>query len=127
MIQTTLLQNLFQEEIYKIDPKLLVVIDKEWSEISTDECVLLEKILKALKLTLASVQILTRPEFLPNDFRAFAPANVIAFGSKLKNSEKMYEGIQIDGTTVVVADALDHLDEAKKRNLWLTLRQVFQN
>jgi hypothetical protein len=123
----TLLQNLFQEEIYKIDPKTLVVIDKEWSEISTDECILLEKILKALKLTLASVQILSRSEFLPNDFRAFAPANIIAFGSKLKNSEKMYEGIQIEGTTIVVADALDQLDEAKKRNLWLTLKQVFQS
>lgn len=127
MSYTTLLQNLFQEEIYKINSKLLVVINKEWSEISTDECILLEKILKALKLNLASVQILAKPEFLPNDFRAFAPAKIIAFGSKLKNSQKMYEGIQIEETTVVVADALDQLDEVKKRNLWLTLRQVFQN
>ena len=127
MTQTSLLQNLYQEEIYKIAPKLLIVIDKQWSEVSIDEIVLLEKILKALKLTLASVQVLTRSEFLPQDFQAFAPDHVIGFGSKLKNSERMYEAIQTDGITVVVADALDRLDEVKKRNLWATLRQVFQN
>ena len=127
MTQTSLLQNLYQEEIYKIAPKLLIVIDKQWSEVSIDEIVLLEKILKALKLTLASVQVLTRSEFLPQDFQAFAPDHVIGFGSKLENSERMYEAIQTDGITVVVADALDRLDEVKKRNLWATLRQVFQN
>ena len=127
MTQTSLLQNLYQEEIYKIAPKLLIVIDKQWSEVSIDEIDLLEKILKALKLTLASVQVLTRSEFLPQDFQAFAPDHVIGFGSKLENSERMYEAIQTDGITVVVADALDRLDEVKKRNLWATLRQVFQN
>lgn len=127
MTPTSLLQNLYQEEIYKIDPKVLIVIDKKWSEVSIDEIVLLEKILKALKLTLASVQILTRSEFFPEDFQAFAPEYIIGFGSKLKNSEKMYEAIQIDGATIVVADTLDLLDEVKKRNLWIALRQVFQD
>ena len=127
MTPTSLLQNLYQEEIYKIDPKLLIVIDKKWSEVSTEETSLLEKILKALKLTLASVQILTRSEFLPEDFQAFAPDHIISFGTKLKNSEKMYEAIRMDGATIVVADSLDLLDEVKKRNLWITLRQVFQN
>ena len=127
MTQTSLLQNLYQEEIYKIAPKLLIIIDKQWSEVSIDEIILLEKILKALKLTLASVQILTRSKFLPNDFQAFTPDYILAFGSKLKDSERMYEAIQTAGTTVVLADALHLLDDAKKRNLWLTLRQVFQN
>jgi len=127
MTRTSLLQHLYQEEIYNIAPKLLIVIDKQWSEVSIDETILLEKIVKALKLTLASVQILTRSEFLPLDFQAFAPDYIIAFGSKLKNSGRLYEAIQTDGATVVVADALDRLDEVKKRNLWITLRQVFQN
>jgi DNA polymerase III psi subunit len=127
MTQTSLLQNLYQEEIYKIPSKLLIVIDKQWAEVSIDETILLEKILKALKLTLASVQILTRSEFLPKDFQAFKPDYILAFGSKLKNSDRTYEAIQTDATTIVVADALDLLDEVKKRNLWATLRQVFQN
>ena len=127
MTKTSLLQNLYQEEIYKIAPKILIVIDKQWSGVSIEETTLLEKILKALKLTLASVQILTRSEFLPEDFQAFSPKYILAFGSKLKMSERMYEAIQTDGITLVVADALDLLDEEKKRNLWLTLRQVFQN
>lgn len=116
---------LYQEEIYKISPKLLIVIDKPWSEVSVDENILLEKILKALKLSVASVQILTSFEFSIEDYRVFAPSFIIAFGSKLKSSNKMYEEVQIDGTTVVVAEALDQLDDVKKRNLWLTLKQLF--
>ena len=127
MTQTSPSQYLYQEEIYKISPKLLIVINKPWSEVSGEENILLEKILKALKLSLASAQILTRSEFLIEDFRVFAPSFIIAFGSKLTNSERMYEGIQIDGTTLVAADALDKLDEVKKRNLWLTLKQLFHN
>ena len=127
MTKTLSTQYLYQEEIYKISPKLLIVINKSWSEVSLEENILLEKILKALKLSLASAQILTRSEFLIEDFRVFAPSFIIAFGSKLTNSEKMYEEIQIDGTTLVVADALDKLDEVNKRNLWVTLRQLFNN
>jgi hypothetical protein len=35
----------------------------------------------------------------------------------------MYEEIQMDGTSIVVADDLDQLDDVRKRNLWLTLRE----
>jgi len=117
-------QYLYQEEIYKINPKFLVVIDKPWPEVTGDEKILLEKILNALKLTLASVQILTRAEFSIEDFRAYSPSFILAFGSKLRNSDTMYNEIKVNETTIVVSDALDQLDETKKRNLWLTLRQV---
>jgi hypothetical protein len=127
MTRTASTQYLYQEEIYKIGPKLLIVIDKPWSEVSGDENILLEKILKALKLSLAAVQIQTTFQFSVEDFKIFSPSFIIAFGSKLKNSDKMYEAIQMDGTTLVAADGLDNLDEVKKRNLWITLRQLFQN
>ncbi len=121
---TSLLQHLYQEEIYRIDPKFLVVIDKPWSEVSGDEKTLLEKILKALKLSLASVQILTASEFSTADFKAYAPSFILAFGSKLRDSETMYSEVKVSGISIVVADALDQLDEAKKRTLWLTLRPL---
>ena len=124
MIQTPF-QYLYPEEIYKISSKVLIVIDKPWSEITGDENILLDKILKALKLSLASVQIQTRPEFSIEDFKIFAPSFILAFGSKLRNSDKMYEELQMDGTPIVVAEALDQLDDVRKRNLWLTLRESF--
>jgi hypothetical protein len=127
MTDIPLFQNLYQEEIYRIKPKVLIVINKPWSEVSEEEITLLEKILKALKLSLASVQIAVRSQFSVEDFMAFSSKFIIAFGSSLKNSEKLYEGIQIDGTTIVAAHALDELDEGRKRNLWLTLKQVFQS
>ena len=124
MIQTPF-QYLYPEEIYKISSKVLIVIDKPWSEITGDENILLDKILKALKLSLASVQIQTRPEFSIEDFKIFAPSFILAFGSKLRNSDKMYEELQMDGTPIVVAEALDHFDDVRKRSLWLTLRESF--
>ena len=124
MIQTPF-QYLYPEEIYKISSKVLIVIDKPWSEITGDENILLDKILKALKLSMASVQIQTRPEFSIEDFKIFAPSFILAFGSKLRNSDKMYEELQMDGTPIVVAEALDQLDDVRKRNLWLTLRESF--
>lgn len=124
MIQTPF-QYLYPEEIYKISSKVLIVIDKPWSEITGDENILLDKILKALKLSLGSVQIQTRPEFSIEDFKIFAPSFILAFGSKLRNSDKMYEELQMDGTPIVVAEALDQLDDVRKRNLWLTLRESF--
>jgi hypothetical protein len=125
MTQTPPLQYLYSEEIYKTTPKLLIVIDKDWTEVTSDEKILLDKILKALKLSLASVQIQTRREFSIGDFKVFTPSFVLAFGSKLKNSDKMYEEVQMDGTSVVVADALDQLNDVLKRNLWLTLKESF--
>jgi hypothetical protein len=123
MTQTPPLQYLYSEEIYKVSPKLLIVIDKPWSNVTNDEKILLDKILKALKQSLASVQIQTRREFSIEDFKVFTPSFVLAFGSKLRNSDKMYEEIQMDGTSIVVADDLDQLDDVRKRNLWLTLRE----
>ena len=127
MTEAHLLPNLYQEEIYRIKPKILIVVNAPWSEVTDDEIILLEKILAASKLTLASVHVICRPEFSVRDFKVFSPPIIVAFGSKLKNSDKVYEALSIEGTTVVVADALHQLDDTRKRNLWATLKQVFHS
>jgi hypothetical protein len=127
MTQTHPLGNLYSEELYNIPPKVLIVISKPWSEIQDDEKTLLGKILGAVKLTLSSVQIINRREFGFNDFHAYGPACIIAFGATLKNSTKKYEKIAGDQTAIVVADELRQLDDVRKRNLWLTLKEVFHS
>ena len=87
--------------------------------------ILLGKILNAVKLSLASVQIITRTGFSLADFKVYSPSAIISFGVPLKNSTKMYEGLLIEGTSVVVSHELGELDDTRKRNLWLTLKQVF--
>ena len=127
MTQTHPLENLYSEELYNLPPKVLIVVSKPWSEIQEDEKTLLGKILGAVKLSLSSVQILNRAEFGAEDFKAYGPACIIAFGATLKNSTKMYEKIAAEKTAIVVADELRQLDEVRKRNLWLTLKEVFHS
>jgi hypothetical protein len=127
MTQTHPLENLYSDELYHLPPKVLIVISKPWSEIQEDEKTLLGKILSAVKLSLSSVQIINRVEFGVDDFHAYGSACIIAFGSTLKNSIKMYEKIMADRTAIVVADELGQLDDIRKRNLWLTLKEVFHS
>ena len=127
MTQTNALENLYSEELYHIPPKILIVISKPWSEIQEDEKTLLGKILNSVKLSLSSVQIVNRAEFGFEDFTTYRPAYIIAFGATLKNSTKMYEKITAERAAIVVADELRQLDELRKRNLWLTLKEVFHS
>src|SRR5688572_21369184 len=127
MTQTHPLENLYSEELYSLPPKVLIVISKPWSQIQEAEKTLLGKILSAVKLSLSSVQIINRAEFVVADFGAFRPNCIVAFGAILKNSTKMYEKIMNEQTAIVVADELHQLDDLRKRNLWLTLKQVFHS
>jgi hypothetical protein len=123
--QTTALENLYQEELYQIPSRVLVVLSKNWEDLSTDEIGVLTKILAAVKLRLDAVQIVTRQEFTMGDFSTFAPVKILAFGAPLKPQANLYEAISFGGTALVVADALHVLDDAKKKALWLALRQMF--
>lgn len=123
--QTSALENLYQEELYQIPSRVLVVLSKNWEELSTDEIGVLTKILAAVKLRLDAVQVVTRKEFTPDDFATFSPVKILAFGALPNPRANAYEALSIGGTSMVVADALHILDDAKKKALWLALRQMF--
>lgn len=126
MSESSPLESLYTEELYSIEGKMLIVISRSWDEITDDEKVLLSKILGAVKLTVASVQIVVKREFSVEDFDLFSPRCIIAFGATLKGSSKKYELIPTDTASVIVADELRQLNDVTKRNLWLALKQVFQ-
>lgn len=118
-------ESLYQEELYALNPKVLVILSKNWDEVSEKEQLLLTKILESVKLTLASVQVITLKEFDINDLRLFDSRQIIAFGSVFKSSAKPYQLLSLQGTSVIQADALEELDELKKKRLWSSLRQMF--
>jgi hypothetical protein len=123
----SILRNLYQEELYRLPGKVIVVISRPWEEITLDDRTLLSKILGSMKLTLASVQIKISQEFSIEDFYPLAPTYIIAFGATLKNSSnKKYEHLSIEDISVILADELNELDDLKKRSLWLSLKQIFQ-
>jgi hypothetical protein len=118
------IESLFQEDLYLLPPRTLVVVEKEWHTYSEAEQLLLSKILGSVKLTLASVQLVTRATFTTDSVAPLNPKQIIAFGAT-SGSLKKYESTQLDGVSVVLADGLDQLDDARKKNLWTALKQMF--
>lgn len=118
-------ESLYQEEIYLVRPRALILIDKPWEHVSQDERVLLAKILGSVKLTLSTVQILHRESASLNELAPFNPERVIAFGTRVSPVHKKYEYLPVDGFHVIASDSLSMLDDAKKKSLWLALRQMF--
>ena len=115
----------YQEELYQIRTRVLVIVGRPWNEISEDDKALLNKILGSVKLTLAKVDVVTLPSFSPQDLSAYGASRMIAFGATLKSSSKLYENITTDQVQVIVAEDFPLLDDAKKKSLWIALKQMF--
>jgi hypothetical protein len=122
---SALAENLYQEDLYQISTGTMIVLSKEWTELRDEDKALLTKILGSVKLNLAVVRIVVRKEFSPEDLAAYSPARIIAFGSVCKSAPAMYQHQSLAGISIISADALDILDDLKKKNLWLALKQMF--
>jgi hypothetical protein len=118
------IESLFQEDLYLIPSRTLVILEKDWHSYNEAEQLLLSKILGSVKLNLASVQLVTRSRFTADSVASYAPKQIIAFGST-SGSLKKYESTQLEGVNVVLADGLDQLDDARKKSLWTALKQMF--
>jgi hypothetical protein len=123
--------DLFQEEVYRLAPRVVVIIDMPWRDVKEAERQLLAKILGAIeiapqtKLSLQAVQIVIQPELnlatLP-----FQPQQVIAF-TRVPKGIPQLEVVTAGSCQVVAAPRLPELitqDDAKKR-LWTALRAQF--
>ena len=123
------IEHLYQEELYNLGPKVLVIIPLPWDTLPEADQLLLSRILGSVKRTLASVQVLTLKEAETDDLHMYRPSTIIAFGSPLKVSGKTiqpYKSFRQDQVVVLQADSLDQLDDSKKKNLWNTLKEMFQ-
>lgn len=125
MSQSNALDSLFQEELYILPSPLLIVLSKPWVELSTEELNTLSRMLNAVKLTLASVHVIVQKDFTLEELSVYSPNRVLAFGAGLKSSSKLYENLSIHGVSVIISESLDQLDDAKKKNLWVALKKMF--
>lgn len=122
----TIFESLYtSEELYAFSPPVLVIVSRPWSEISAEHKSVLARMLVAVKLSLEAVQIVTRQEFTLEELAPYQSRRVIAFGANLKSPAALYQHISQNGTSIIIADSLDQLDDSKKKNLWLALKQMF--
>jgi hypothetical protein len=119
------LESLYQEELYAQRAKVLVILFPDWNNLSEEDQLLLKKILGSVRLDLAAVQIITCQEFTLGDLKAYAPQQIIAFGSIFKGFAAQYQLISHEGISIIQADSLHKLDDPKKKSLWIALKQMF--
>lgn len=118
------LPYLFQEELYSFTTETLVVIPKDWQLYEAEERALLKKILNSVKVDIHAVRVVTLPVVDLEDLHIYSPSRVLIFGSRV-NGSVPYQATSAQAFTVMAADDLSELDDQKKKNLWLALRQMF--
>lgn len=126
MMNATIARTLFTEDLYKLKPRVLVLIPSPWEDVSEGDQLLLSRILSSVKLSLASVQMVHAPSFSIDEASVFGARTILSFGVTIKDVNRRYEATRIGDTDVVVADTIGALDDVNKKNLWTSLRQVFQ-
>jgi len=125
MEEPSVFENLYPEELYLIATSTLILVDKPWHEITDEEKMLLNKILGSVKLSLAMVTVQHRQDTSVNDLLPLNVERLISFGVAVSPVQKRYEFVPVDGVQAIVADGLSDLDDSRKKNLWLALRQMF--
>ena len=118
------ISQLFQEELYHYTTPVIVVLPKAWDEYHHNEHVLLTKILTSVRVDINTVQIISQPSLKLTSLAPFSPSRVLIFGSDTQEDIVSYQPVPAHGFTVIKADDLTQLDDSKKKNLWMALRQM---
>lgn len=119
------LAYIFEEDLYSFSAPMLVVLARAWETYSDDERSLLEKILTSVKIDINAVHIIVEQDLKLEALRLFAPARVLIFGAETDEALAPYQDTAVHGFRVIRADDLHELNDERKKNLWLALRQMF--
>ncbi len=120
--RSPIVADLFQEEIYEIKDRVLIVLAEPWESVSPEDKLLLSKILGAVKLHMDGVQIINQPSFTPEALKTLSPKWAIRFSSDASDSLPYYEATAVDECKVIKSHPLAELDDARKKNLWMALK-----
>lgn len=124
-LQREAIEQTFTEDLYKIPGRVIILLPQIWSALSPNEIELLSKILGAVKLKMAQVQILVKGKADLAELQVFNPPVVLSFGSKIAQVNTPYHVSSWSGIKMLQADTLGAFDEAKKKQLWIALRELF--
>jgi hypothetical protein len=121
----SLASHLYPEELYNITTPIVVIIPKAWHKFLEEEKALLAKILGSVKVNIDSVIIVVQQNVSLEPLLVFNPGKVLNFGVPFQGDTRFYENVVINGINLINADELSKLDDAKKKNLWIALKQMF--
>lgn len=122
----------FTEELYRINPaRTVVILEKPWSELTSEEKGQLYKISGALKqrispaLSVDAFQVVHQSQLDVNQL-VHKPNEIIYFGSPIKGLA-YYEVIEANGIRMVLSESLRDLipNDQSRQKLWKALQQLF--
>lgn len=116
---------LFQEDLYYFSNPVVIILSKPWQVYAPAEKALLQKILTSVKIEMDAVQMIVQPSLDLRSLQAYSPAHVLIFGSDMEEGIPFYQATAAQGFIAIRADDLNLLDDQKKKNLWVALRQMF--
>ena len=117
-------QFIYNEELYQLPSRVIVLIPVAWTEISDEEKTLLGKILSAARLSLQGVQILHDKNVMIESLNVFNPGVIISFGVNVTPAVELYQPLNIGGIIIIRSDQLNALDDTKKKSLWGALKTL---
>jgi hypothetical protein len=103
----------------------MIVVSKPWHEILDPERALLTKILGSVKISIDSVLIVSAQKLSEKILGVYKPDKVLMFGVSPETDLKSYERQTLNGVAMIKADDLSLLDDAKKKSLWIAMKQMF--
>ncbi|SRR6218665_1923111 len=118
-------QFIYTEELYKLPGRVIVLLPVPWETLSDDQVTLLGKILNSVRLSLTGVQLLCREKADVHELNVFNPSVIISFGTAVNLKIEPYTPGEVDGIRIILSDALNKLDDTKKKSLWNALKQAF--
>ncbi len=118
-------QFIYSEDLYQLPGRVLVILPVAWAALPENDLALLHKILGSVRLSVDTVQVVHHTEPTQALFTAFKPSLIISFGSEFRPSLDPYQVHELNGMRIIQSDALNALDDVKKKNLWNALKQAF--
>lgn len=118
-------ETIFQEPIYLVKDKVGVVLSTPWLELSTEDRLLLQKILGAIGTNLEAVVCQHQAMLNLADLPVKA-SRILYFGPAEKGLPQN-EVITTEGVSLITTSPLSELqdDAASKQKLWKGLKQLF--
>jgi hypothetical protein len=122
---SSLAPHLYQEDLYLIQHPVVIILTEPWHRILESDQALLVKILGSVRINIDAVLIVAQREISAESVATFNSGKVLVFGSRGLDQLRPYEISNVSGVSVIKADALNTLDDAAKKSLWMALKQMF--
>ena len=115
---------LFDKEIYTQPETTVVLLKKNWADLTEEEVILLNKILSAVKVNPAGAVFIKSSEIdysLLNNYRA---GKTLAFGF-LSPEKEAHGFLSHSNNKIVFSPELSSLNDNEKKILWGNLKKAF--